>query len=108
MSSKTIFKTKAKDVTSAILGIAPDSSNIVVPISEVPHFLVPATTGSGISLFIKSLWNSVMQQSLAEALKLTIIDPKTVEFTGYKGLPYMLCDPLTDMSKANNFVLFLV
>ena len=108
MSSKTIFKTKAEDVTSAILGIAPDSSNIVVPISEGPHFLVAGTTGSGKSVFINSLAISMMVHSHPDELKLTIIDPKTVEFTGYKGLPYMLCDPLTDMSKANNFVLYLV
>lgn len=108
MSSKTIFKTKAKDVTSAILGIAPDSSNIVVPISEGPHFLVAGTTGSGKSVFINSLAISMMVHSHPDELKLAIIDPKTVEFTGYKGLPYMLCDPLTDMSKANNFVLYLV
>lgn len=108
MGNKTIFKTKADDPTSAILGIAPDSSNIVIPVSEGPHFLVAGTTGSGKSVFINSLLISMMAHSHPDELKLTIIDPKTVEFTAYKGLPYMLCDPLVDMSKANNFVLYLV
>ena len=49
-----------------------------------------------------------MAHSHPDELKLAIIDPKIVEFTAYKGLPYMLCDPVTDMSKANNFVLYLV
>lgn len=108
MGNKTIFKTKADDPTSAILGIAPDSSNLVIPISDGPHFLVAGTTGSGKSVFINSLLISMMAHSHPDELKLTIIDPKTVEFTPYKGLPYMLCDPLIDMSKANNFVLYLV
>lgn len=108
MGNKTIFKTKADDPTSAILGIAPDSSNIVIPVSEGPHFLVAGTTGSGKSVFINSLLISMMAHSHPDELKLAIIDPKIVEFKAYKGLPYMLCDPVTDMSKANNFVLYLV
>lgn len=103
-----MFKTRAKDPTSAILGIAPDSSNIVLPISSGPHFLVAGTTGSGKSVFINSLLITMMAHSHPDELKLAIIDPKIVEFTAYKGLPYMLCDPVTDMSKANNFVLYLV
>lgn len=108
MSSDTIFKTKAEDPTSAILGIAPDSSTITIPVSGGPHFLVAGTTGSGKSVFINSLLISMMVHSHPDELKLAIIDPKIVEFKAYKGLPYMLCDPVTDMSKANNFVLYLV
>lgn len=108
MANDTMFKTRAKDPTSAILGIAPDSSNIVLPISSGPHFLVAGTTGSGKSVFINSLLITMMAHSHPDELKLAIIDPKIVEFTAYKGLPYMLCDPVTDMSKANNFVLYLV
>lgn len=108
MGNKTIFKTKAKDPTSAILGISPDSTNITIPISGGPHFLVAGTTGSGKSVFINSLLITMMSHSHPDELKLTIIDPKTVEFTAYKDLPYMLCNPVTDMSKANNLVLYLV
>lgn len=108
MGNKTIFKTKAEDATTAILGIQPDSSNIVIPLSEGPHFLVAGTTGSGKSVFINSALASIMAHTHPDELKLTIIDPKTVEFSNYKGLPYMLCDPLTDMSKANTFVQYLV
>ena len=108
MADKTIFKTKAKDATSVILGIQPDSKNVVIPLSDGPHFLVAGTTGSGKSVFINSALVSMMAHTHPDEIKLTIIDPKTVEFSNYKGLPYMLCDPLIDMSKANTFVQYLV
>lgn len=103
----SLLKTKADDPTDAIFGIAPDSTIIHHPVSKGPHFLVAGTTGSGKSVFINSLLISAMSHSHPDELKLAIIDPKTVEFTAYKDLPYMLANPITDLKQANDFVLYL-
>lgn len=104
---KQEFTKKSADPTRSIMGIQPDSSNVMNPISKAPHFLVAGTTGSGKSVFINSLLITMMSQATPDELKLAIIDPKTVEFTAYKDLPYMLVNPVTDMSKANNLVIYL-
>lgn len=103
----TMLKNKAKDPTHAIFGIAPDDSILDFTVSAGPHFLVAGTTGSGKSVFINSLVISMLTHSHPDELKLAIIDPKTVEFTAYKDLPYMLCNPVVDMKKANNLVIYL-
>ena len=104
---KQEFTKKSADPTRSIMGIQPDSTNVMNPISKAPHFLVAGTTGSGKSVFINSLLITMMSQATPDELKLAIIDPKTVEFTAYKDLPYMLVNPVTDMSKANNLVIYL-
>lgn len=104
---KQEFTKKSADPTRSIMGIQPDSTNVMNPISKAPHFLVAGTTGSGKSVFINSLLITMMSQATPDELKLVIIDPKTVEFTAYKDLPYMLVNPVTDMSKANNLVIYL-
>lgn len=104
---KQEFTKKSADPTRSIMGIQPDSTNVMNPISKAPHFLVAGTTGSGKSVFINSLLITMMSQATPDELKFAIIDPKTVEFTAYKDLPYMLVNPVTDMSKANNLVIYL-
>lgn len=107
MEQKTEIRTRAKNPTDALFGRSPDSKVVHYPISIAPHFIVAGTTGSGKSVFINQIAVSMMTHALPSELKLAIIDPKVVEFANYKGLPYMLCDPVTDMSEANDLVTYL-
>jgi len=94
------LKNKAKNPTHAIFGVATDGSIINAPISTFPHALITGTTGAGKSVFINSLLTSVMAVAHPDELKLIIIDPKGNEFGNYKDLPFMLTNPIIDLSES--------
>ncbi|WP_248000423.1 FtsK/SpoIIIE domain-containing protein [Lactiplantibacillus plantarum] len=101
------LSTGATDPTDAVFGIAPDNSVVHYPLSTAPHLLIAGTTGSGKSVFINQVLITMMVHALPTELKFVIVDPKKVEFTAYKGLPYMLADPVTDMGDALAAALYL-
>lgn len=92
-----ILKNKAENPTHGIFGVAPDGSVISAPISTFPHALITGTTGAGKSVFINFLLLSVMLVADPREVKFIIIDPKGNEFGNYKGLPYMLTNPIIDL-----------
>src|SRR5699024_3459634 len=94
------LKNKAKNPTHAIFGVATDGSIINAPISTFPHALITGTTDAGKSVFINSLLNTVMAVAHPDELKLIIIDPKGNEFGNYKDLPFMLTNPIIDLSES--------
>lgn len=94
------LKNKAKNPTHAIFGVATDGSIIHAPISTFPHALITGTTDAGKSVFINSLLNTVMAVAHPDELKLIIIDPKGNEFGNYKDLPFMLTNPIIDLSES--------
>ncbi|MFH6577488.1 FtsK/SpoIIIE domain-containing protein, partial [Staphylococcus aureus] len=42
-----------------------------------------------------------------DEVKFLIIDPKGNEFGNYKGLPFMLADPIIDLSQSKNALEYL-
>ena len=101
------FTNKAKNPTHTIFGKATDGTNIEAPISTFPHALITGATGSGKSVFINSLLTIMMAVSHPDEVKLIIIDPKGNEFGNYKGLPYMLTDPIIDLSDSASALEYL-
>lgn len=94
------LKNKAENPTHAIFGIATDGEVISATISSFPHALITGTTGAGKSVFINSALTSMMSISDPVEVKLIIIDPKGNEFGNYKDLPYMLTNPIIDLSES--------
>lgn len=102
-----ITETRAKDPTEALLGKTPDSKNVTHCLSAMPHLLVAGTTGSGKSVSMNGMIISMMTHATPKQLKIAAVDPKKVEFSAYKGCPYMLADPITDMEEAGKFMVYL-
>jgi S-DNA-T family DNA segregation ATPase FtsK/SpoIIIE len=69
------------------IGEALDGSGITYDLATMPHFLIGGQTGSGKSVFAHNIVLSLLLQYSKEDLKLILIDPKTVEFGFYKGVP---------------------
>lgn len=75
--------------------------NIVAAINKMPHLLVAGTTGMGKSVCLNTLIVSLLYKASPDDVKLILIDPKSVEFSIYNGLPHLLLPKaITDTEKA--------
>ena len=70
------------------------------PLNKFPHLLIGGATGSGKSIFVHSILMSILTRNTPDDVKLLLIDPKLVEFSHYKDLPFLLCPVITDPGKA--------
>jgi len=64
------------------LGIARDGSEFVVDLQKMPHLLIAGETGSGKSVMLNCIINSMIESN--KRIKLYMVDPKRVEFSIYK------------------------
>ncbi len=69
-------------------------------LAKMPHALVAGATGSGKSVTIHAIINSLLFRNPPENLKFIMIDPKRVELTLYNKIPYLLTPVITDAKKA--------
>jgi S-DNA-T family DNA segregation ATPase FtsK/SpoIIIE len=69
-------------------------------IAKMPHMLVAGATGSGKSVTIHAIVNSLLYRNPPENLKFLMIDPKRVELTLYNNIPHLLTPVITESKKA--------
>ena len=69
-------------------------------VAKMPHALVAGATGSGKSVAIHTLINSLVYRCGPQQLRFIMIDPKRVELTLYRSLPHLLTPVITDAKKA--------
>ncbi len=68
------------------LGKTIDGKNYIEDITRMPHLLIAGTTGSGKSIGLHTILNSLLFKLLPSDVKFAIIDPKRIEFSIYNKL----------------------
>ncbi len=69
-------------------------------LAKMPHVLIAGATGSGKSVTIHAIVNSLLFRNAPENLRFIMIDPKRVELTLYNKIPHLLTPVITDAKKA--------
>ena len=85
------------------------SGNVVyADFDDFPHLLVAGTTGSGKSIYIHSIIDTLIMRVSPDDLKLVLVDPKKVEMTKYRDMPHLLCPIITEADKCKVLLTKLV
>lgn len=91
------------------LGVDIDNIAHVCDITKTPHLLIAGSTGSGKSVGIAALLNSILYKCSPDEVKLILIDPKKVELNDYRELPHMLLkNSVTEPKQVINVLNWLI
>jgi S-DNA-T family DNA segregation ATPase FtsK/SpoIIIE len=85
-----------------LIGLGKDTGGkvFVTDLTKAPHLLVAGSTGSGKSVGMNMILNSLLLRHSPESLRLLLIDPKMLELTTYNGIPHLLWPVVTQAKPA--------
>ena len=81
------------------LGMSVDGKPIAADLTQMPHLLIAGTTGSGKSVCVNAIINSILVNNSPEAVRFIMVDPKRVELTGYNGLPHLVAPVVVELER---------
>jgi S-DNA-T family DNA segregation ATPase FtsK/SpoIIIE len=90
----------AKALLPLVLGKSIEGEIWVRDLAKMPHLLIAGSTGSGKSVAINVLIQSLLFKHLPTSLRLILIDPKMVELTPYEGIPHLVRPVVTSPDEA--------
>lgn len=101
---KEIISTREfqKSESKLTLAIGKDVTGqpVIADLESMPHLLIAGATGSGKSVCIHALINSILFKATPEEVKFIMIDPKMLELPVYDGLPHLMHEVVVDVKDA--------
>ena len=96
-----LLEDTADDAMEIPIAVGVDASfaPFSVDLVELPHLLIAGTTGSGKSIFLKTLIASIMYHLTPNEARLVLIDPKRVEFGVFSSSLFNACDIITEFEE---------
>ena len=82
------------------LGVTPSGDWIKVDLATMPHLLMAGATGSGKSVGIHALINSLIRSRSPDEVRLILVDPKMLELSAYNQLPHLAAPVITEPTLA--------
>jgi len=97
--SSQAFRNSPHKLTIA-LGKDITGAPFVTDLSRMPHLLVAGATGTGKSVCLNAMINSLLFKASPEMLRFLMIDPKRIELTTYNDIPHLLHPVVTEPKEA--------
>lgn len=90
LSSYDVKELCKKYTLPLVCGTTKIMNNFIIDLAKLPHMLVSGLTGSGKSVFLHSVIQSLAWQSAHNGVSLVLMDPKRVEFVSYEKLSCLM------------------
>lgn len=84
-----------------ILGKDVSGKTLIADLSRMPHLLIAGATGAGKTVCMNSILAGLLMSRHPDDLKLMLVDPKIVEFSGYNHLPHLVVPVITNPKKVS-------
>ena len=99
LSSSAYTDTKAR--LPIALGKDITGSPVVADLARMPHLLVAGATGTGKSVSINAMIQSLLYALPPELARFLMVDPKRIELSVYQDIPHLLHPVVTEPKDAN-------
>ena len=99
LSSSAYSGTKSK--LPIALGKDITGSAVVADLAKMPHLLVAGATGTGKSVSINAMIQSLLYTTTPETARFLMVDPKRIELSVYQDIPHLLHPVVTQPKDAN-------
>jgi len=88
LSSRAFLDSSYK--LSIALGVDIIGQPVVTDLTRMPHLLVAGATGTGKSVSINAMINSILYKNSPATVRFLMIDPKRIELAPYQDIPHLL------------------
>lgn len=101
------FQEAASKLT-LVLGKDITGAPVIADLTKMPHLLIAGATGSGKSVCVNTIINSILFKARPDEVKFLLVDPKMVELANYNGIPHLIAPVVTDPRKAAGALKWIV
>ncbi len=81
---------------------------VVTDLTRMPHLLIAGATGTGKSVCINTMINSIIFDLSPKRVRFLMIDPKRIELSVYNDIPHLLHPVVSQPKEATNALLWAV